>query len=579
MNIKTIYKLVFLIFYTWFPAGITAQSAPISIDGNFDDWNENLSHFTDSAEGNGIDLLEMQVTNDANFLYIHLITDTEFSLATDLIPQGLQLYIDTDNNAATGYPVQTGYGSELKIIFKDRQVFININGNYNTGFAAIKLRPAPTITSQEFEIAIGRDIVPDGMHPLFTSPTVKILFKDSLGGDRMPDAGNIYSYTFDETPVPPLIPTDLQKSAPDFIRVLAYNTLFDGLTDNARIPYFKKIIQLLKPDIIGFSECYNTSASEVKVLLDSWLPLRNSYGWFINKDASGDLITASRWQILNEWNDLYREYPVLINLPDYYQTDMVFTNAHLRCCNNNAQRQDQVDAYVAFMLDATKEGGDVNFPENTPFVYAGDLNLVGYAAQLNTLLTGNIQNTATYGEGAPYDWDVSNPSVASCRQSDVRMAYTWQDDATSYPPGRLDYMIYSDAVLHLEKSFCLNTETMSPERLQIYGLDAYDNANASDHFPVISDFSIPASSISVASKKIPGFTYSPNPVHKVLHLAFHHKAERKIRIFDTKGAIVYQSNSNRSHVAIALASWPAGVYTMHIQEVNTTPASFMFIKE
>jgi len=195
------------------------------------------------------------------------------------------------------------------------------------------------------------------------------------------------------------------------------------------------------------------------------------------------------------------------------------------------------------------------------------------------LLTGSIQNTTTYGEGAPYDWDASYPSDSYCRQSDVRMAYTWQDDPTSYPPGRLDYMIYSDAVMHAEKSFTLNTGTMSQERLQTYGLNSLDSANASDHFPVVTDFAINAFSASVTSNEKIHFDYFPNPVQDVLHLRFKQKAERQIRVFDIRGVSVYQSKSSQPNLTISFAALPKALYFIQIQEANTPTVSFKLIKE
>ena len=69
----------------------------------------------------------------------------------------------------------------------------------------------------------------------------------------------------------------------------------------------------------------------------------------------------------------------------------------------NGARQDQVDQLAAWIAQETAADGDV--PYNTPVVYGGDLNLVGYAQQLTTLLTGDVQDEATYGAGGPPDWD------------------------------------------------------------------------------------------------------------------------------------------------------------------------------
>jgi hypothetical protein len=53
----------------------------------------------------------------------------------------------------------------------------------------------------------------------------------------------------------------------------------------------------------------------------------------------------------------------------------------------------------------------------------------------------------------------------------------------------LDYQIYSNSVINIEKDFVLQTEVMSQQRLNQYGLQLLDTRTASDHFPIIADIS------------------------------------------------------------------------------------------
>ncbi len=79
-----------------------AQYAPMIVDGLFDDWTPGLSGLTDSPENlNGIDLLDFQITNDADFLYLKLRVDQEIDLTDNLVNHAVYLYLDTDNNEAT----------------------------------------------------------------------------------------------------------------------------------------------------------------------------------------------------------------------------------------------------------------------------------------------------------------------------------------------------------------------------------------------------------------------------------------------------------------------------------------------
>lgn len=559
-----LFRLLYFILFTVYVLYINAQSAPIDIDGFFEDWTASLTTYDDTPESiTGVDILNLQLSNDDEYLYVKFELDQEINLTSDLMPHNLWLFLDTDNNEATGFQAQTGYGAELAIKFKDRFAYYNVTPSSIVNFNDLGMYALPTVTSNTFEIAIARNAIPDGINPLFTAATIRVLLKDDSSGDALPNPGDIATYTFDETPVPEYVPVPLEKESEDLIRVMAYNTLFNGLADTDRLTYFERIVKAIQPDIIGFSECSSTGVTYVKNLLDTWMPLETSYGWYVTSDSSADLITASKFPITEQWLNLYRQHPVFIDLPVEYNADLLFTNAHLRCCNANTERQNQVDEYVSFMLDATAAGGSVDIPQNTPFVYAGDLNLVGYAQQLQTLLTGDIQNVGTYGDGAPYDWDGTDVADAVPPQADMRMAYTWKDDGSTYLPGRLDYMLYSDAVMSVEKSFVLQTEIMSTDRLNLYGLLAGDTSNASDHFPIVTDFYI-SNNLSVSDESLNQIKIYPNPVDRMLSLTPNINANYTIEIYTIEGSSIFKRKNIFGIQNIDLAPLKSGVYMLKV---------------
>jgi hypothetical protein len=463
-----------------------AQPTEITIDGVFTDWVAGLPGPTDGTESlSGVNLLNFKVTNDENWLYLKLTANIEFDLTDNLIPHNTTLYIDADNNPATGFGAATNFGSELGINFKTRTVFYDVVPAVTLGLNDILVRALPTVTSTTYEIAIRRNIIPDGIHPIFPSNTIKLLFRNSSNGDYLPDNGTTFSYSFNNSALPaiPFIP--LEKTDPSHLRITAYNSLGQlgtaGAQDN-----FDRILSAIDPDIIAFSEAQSISAATVKTLLDSWIPIGGA-GWYTLKDDF-DMITCSRWPFLGSWTAPDRQFPTLIDLPEEYLTDILVFNAHLQCCTADATRQNQCDAAIQFIQDAKTPGGTLTLPTNTPIVYCGDLNLVGYAQQLNTLLTGNIQNNVTYGPDSPPDWDGSSMTNLISRNNTLRMAYTWRDDADTYPPGHLDYFIYTDAVMQVGKSFVLETEEMEPADLATYGLNSNDCTGASDHFPITADY-------------------------------------------------------------------------------------------
>ena len=478
---------------------VYAQSTAILLDGRFDDWSPGLATFTDNnAPSTGIDLLSMQVTNDDAYLFIKLTLGSEVDLQDDLVPQTIRLYIDGDNNAVTGTAVQTGYGAEVQVKFDTRTVTEYFGTSSNVSWSTLDLVPLPTVTSNTFEIAIARNAKPDGVNDLFTSSTVRLLFRETDGGDAMPNAGSVFSYTFDGTPTLQSAPITLDRADASHVRITGWNVLGDGLTNAALQGPYQRMLAALAPDVIGFSECVSSTAAQVKTRLDAWVPIGGT-GWYTAKDDY-DMVIASRWPITQTWPSLTRQFAALIDLPSTYTTDLLFTAAHLHCCTADGNRQNEADEYVRFVQDAMNAGGTFTLPVNTPMVYAGDLNSVGYLQQLSTLLTGDIVNNATYGADGPMDWDGTAAASAELEQTDARMAYTWRSNTSAYPSGRLDHLLYTDAAMDLAKSFTLRTEVMPATTLSALGLTATDASTASDHFPITADFIVPQANVRVAAR-------------------------------------------------------------------------------
>ena len=92
-----------------------AAQSEIIMDGVFDDW-ANIPGVVDGDDPGVMDLLEMKVANDETYLYVYLRVAEEIKLVEALIPHSIYLQIDTDVDAATGYEVQEGFGSELELI-------------------------------------------------------------------------------------------------------------------------------------------------------------------------------------------------------------------------------------------------------------------------------------------------------------------------------------------------------------------------------------------------------------------------------------------------------------------------------
>ncbi len=567
------------------------QALPICIDGLYGDW-ENAFLFQEDEQliGEDIDFLKFTVTNDNDFLFIKIDFSTEIDLTDN---NEIYLDIDTDNNLSTGWQIN-GIGSEMDWNFGQKYGYLNEGSTWEyISFSDIQLRVLPTITSTSFEIAIGRHIKPNGNDYLFTSDTIKLCFANYItNGDIIPNEGELFTYIFDNSNVEPPDPILLQKDDDDLVRLMSYNIKNDfvnnigGLDDPERLPGLSRIFTAIAPDIITINECWNTTATTAKNFLDTNLPTGNANGWYSVKQDGANII-ASKYPIVQSW----LVYPgkritaCLVELPEIYKHDILVVGAHFSCCDNDIGRQLEADAFVSFMLDAKTTGGDIDLPQNTPFVLMGDLNLVGLSQQLTTLISGDIQNTATFGSGGPPDWDNSDIEDLISRQTDKRMAYTWRNDEGSYPPGRLDYMIFSNSVTEVEKAFTLQTEVMTQGRLDQYGLAEYDTRNSSDHFPKVADF-ILEKSLSIETLNSPDSKLKiyPNPATNWLEVKFFANlitAGSTICVVDIYGDKVFESTvpATKHSVRIDVRNWAKGLYFIRLSVQGGNIARAKFIVE
>jgi endonuclease/exonuclease/phosphatase family metal-dependent hydrolase len=296
--------------------------------------------------------------------------------------------------------------------------------------------------------------------------------------------------------------------ATDF-RVMSYNVHEDSIfpdTSASQAAKFSRVVRALVPDVINLQEIYSHTAAEAVGLMNDLLPLGAGATWHAQQGF--DNVIVSRFPLSQQRTNTTPASPrsiamALVDLPNgNFATDFYFMNNHFKCCGDvggseDAERQRQADALVNWMRDARNPGGSVNLPSSTPMAIVGDLNIVGSLQPLQTLISGNIINTTTYGADSPPDWDGSTLADARPLHNGVGPAdYTWRDDASSFDPGRLDYVLYTDSVVSVGKKFVLNTVAMSAADRAAAGLQAYDVTSDNsgityDHLPLVVDFRLP----------------------------------------------------------------------------------------
>lgn len=179
----------------------------------------------------------------------------------------------------------------------------------------------------------------------------------------------------------------------------------------------------------------------------------------------------------------------MVDLPDnIFSNDMYILNNHFPCCDNDPWRIEEATAIANWLQDAKTPGGSIDLPQDTAILVLGDLNIVGGPEPLDILLEG-------IGANGP-DWDGTsigdtNPLHNAVGPED----WTWRDDQSPFPPGILDFILYTDSVIEVDYGFILNPSYMTASERALTGLLENDfmlNKNISlrtyDHVPLVVDF-------------------------------------------------------------------------------------------
>ncbi len=297
----------------------------------------------------------------------------------------------------------------------------------------------------------------------------------------------------------------LDRFAPTDCRLLCYNVWQSSIfasVNPAQAAKFARLVNALDPDVLCLQEV-SFSAASVASLLDSIVPHAGGGSWFAHASPGSNDVIAAKYPLSLRATATIppgeRDLAMaLVDLPDsLFGHDLYAINAHFKCCGddgNDPERQQQADAITSWMRDARTPGGFIDLPPNTPIAVVGDFNIIASYQPVATLLNGDVQDEATYGPDSPPDWDGSaGVDLRPAHNRREPYTYTWRDDFSSFAPGRLDYVTYTDSVVRVGNSFVLNTGLMSTAELTASGLQVWDVTTDAagedyDHLPLVVDF-------------------------------------------------------------------------------------------
>ncbi len=457
------------------PAASAAAPVPGPVvDGRFDDWSNAERLYPAAGTGStGLPVAAVWATSDSARVYLRFRLARETRLQDE---GGLVLEVDTDASGATGTPAD-GLGVDFRWTFADHEGRAAVMGvPLRVSPAAVNLREAPTVSSREFEVSFDRAGLIAGA-PFLPGDSLSFALR-APGADGGTFSTGPLGLRLDRRPRAALVPAAIPAPGDGNLRLVSYNVRFDGLFD--RPEPFRRILRALDPDVVCFQEIYTHTPEQVRAWMAEALPGRE---WSAAGDG-GQGVTASRYPIRDSGavGPRRRGGWTRIEAPG---GEILLLNPHPPCCNDAAGRRQVFDALAAWIRDARDAG---RLPAAEPVVVAGDMNLVGDAAERAALLDGAVFDTASFGPAAPPDGDGTPFADAFPYHLTGNEIYTWRSDGGPFPPGRLDYVVYTDSVLGLARSFVLWTPELARSLLDAAGLRSEDTAVASDHLPVVADF-------------------------------------------------------------------------------------------
>jgi len=355
------------------------------------------------------------------------------------------------------------------------------------------------------------------------------------------------------------------------------------LPEEAKKPRFERILKAIRPNIIGLEEIYNHSVSDVSERMEEILPSPVGQSWQAANIWDNFIVT--RYEILGSFFcGPYNNGAFYLDLNPDFNTKALVLVAHPPCCDNDQWRQPEIDAMMEFVREAKQPGGKLTIPEATPIIIMGDMNLVGDTQQLVTFLTGDIVNENSFGNDFTPDWDGSNFLDSAPIVTGLPMAFTQGNNyfVGAFAKGRLDFMIYSGSVLTRQNGFVLYTHSLHEDILSKYNLLADDSEGASDHFPVVTDFTINDFNPTKIKKldhadNFELFTNYPNPFNPTTTIRYSLPSSEHVRIviFDLAGNEVQLLLNENKTAGTHQLIWDAkelssGIYLIQISAGNFT---------
>ena len=468
------------------PLLVLAAADAIVMDGDFNDWNGVtnticVDAFDAAAGGPDLGTTKWTANGDTLHLWLELCAKDGPMLNLQAMDYRLLLVMDTDGQPQSGSNCHGLPGSEamLSMPGPDRRdpnkpgmgaALLNSDGKkYQAAWVGEGTQPAwsagiataPATSGRAFEFSVGR-------RPGFLSgksATLKWVVLDGAGGvvDETP-ASTIALPKF--APAKPTMApsSDFDRATDVDFRLVNWNVEWGNLLDE-RVPA-GRLLAALAPDAILLQEMMTEQdEDEIVAMLEEAMPITG--GWKVQVGKAGGRIRCA----VAIRGDRVASVPGLSSVATNrsaaaaIRTDtgpVTLIATHLKCCGRDGSKEDTKRIREAEELrDAIAK----KLGQSHRVVLAGDLNLVGSQIPLERL-------------------EESGLTTIDMRQPDGATTATWDNESSSFLPGRLDYVLHSRQ-LNPTMAVVFDTQDVDPSWLP-HSL----RREASDHLPLVVDFKV-----------------------------------------------------------------------------------------
>ncbi|MBL8746374.1 MAG: endonuclease/exonuclease/phosphatase family protein [Phycisphaerae bacterium] len=443
--------------------GVSRAAEP-RLDGILTEWTPSDLIATDPAgdSSGAFDVRSLYATNRGTRLFLRFDIGTTLNLQSGAAGDGtLRVQI--------GMPG----GRALTIDMRNKSLWRDNNPALTVTWSAVGYSTAPSYASDEFELTV--DLSTFGV--VVGSPiTINFSSSDTLAANA--------NYVMSNAAVTP-IRRQAARSVETQFRIASVNTEQTGLLNASQQPKLLRLVDAMNADIYCFQEEYNSSAAQVKSLIQGVDPMEDGANWNVHKN--NDCVIASRSPLLAMPSPNSATACAVIDLPAAGTADSVVVfSIHPKCCgyignSDDAQRISQMSGLVTTLsnLRAGLLGAAFEPYRQAPAIIIGDWNLVGSRTPLDLVTNPSGPN-------------MTDAVPAHLIGEDVT---TWRGTSTgsgSFTPGRLDFLTYNaGGSLSMLRAFVFDSATLNASELSALGVLAGDSA-ATDHNMLVGDFTFAA---------------------------------------------------------------------------------------